>query len=119
MQLGLRDCALPLLVLALLAAAPFIGFGQGHSMTLLARAMILAMAAVSLSLLVGGAGLISLGHAAMLGFGAYAVVVLDAAGITEAASSQLERAVSWLWSLLPPDEQAARKERAVKPGLKQ
>ncbi len=32
---------------------------------------------------------------------------------------QLERAVSWLWSLLPPDEQAARKERAVKPGLKQ
>ena len=32
---------------------------------------------------------------------------------------QLERAVSWLWSLLPPDEQAARQERAVKPGLKQ
>ncbi|MFL6257073.1 MAG: Hsp70 family protein [Pyrinomonadaceae bacterium] len=32
---------------------------------------------------------------------------------------QLERAVSWLWSLLPPDEQAARHERAVKPGLKQ
>jgi hypothetical protein len=31
----------------------------------------------------------------------------------------LERAVSWLWSLLPPDEQAARQERAVKPGLKQ
>ena len=85
MRAALRDGALPLLVLALLAAAPFIGFGQGHSMTLLARAMILAMAAVSLSLLVGGAGLISLGHAAMLGFGAYAVVVLDAAGITEAA----------------------------------
>lgn len=32
---------------------------------------------------------------------------------------QLERAVSWLWSLLPPDEQAARRERAVRPGLKQ
>jgi hypothetical protein len=32
---------------------------------------------------------------------------------------QLERAVSWLWSLLPPDEQAARRERAIKPGLKQ
>src|SRR5215207_5954121 len=32
---------------------------------------------------------------------------------------QLERAVSWLWSLQPPDEQSARKERAVKPGLKQ
>ncbi|MFL6332750.1 MAG: Hsp70 family protein [Pyrinomonadaceae bacterium] len=32
---------------------------------------------------------------------------------------QLERAVSWLWSLLPPDEQSARTERVVKPGLKQ
>ncbi|MBL6455163.1 branched-chain amino acid ABC transporter permease [Belnapia sp. T6] len=74
-----------LLVLAALAAAPFLGFGEGYVLTLLARAMILAMAAVSLWLLVGGAGLISLGHAAMLGIGAYAVVVLDDARITEAA----------------------------------
>jgi branched-chain amino acid transport system permease protein len=81
----LRTAALPLLVLGLLAAAPFIGFGAGHVLTLLARAMILGMAALSLWLLVGGAGLVSLGHAALLGVGAYAVVVLDAAGITEAA----------------------------------
>jgi molecular chaperone DnaK len=32
---------------------------------------------------------------------------------------KLEEAVRWLWSLLPPDEQAAQKERAVRPGLKQ
>ena len=32
---------------------------------------------------------------------------------------KLEEAVSWLWSLLPPDEQAAQKERAVRPGIKQ
>ena len=32
---------------------------------------------------------------------------------------KLEEAVSWLWSLLPPDEQTAQKERAVRPGLKQ
>jgi len=44
--------------------------------------MILGVAAVSLSLLVGGAGLISLGHAALVGAGAYAVAALDAAGIT-------------------------------------
>jgi branched-chain amino acid transport system permease protein len=81
----LRDAALPLLVLALLAAAPFLGFGAGHALTLLARGMILGIAALGLWLLVGGAGLISLGHAAMLGIGAYTVVVLDAAGITEAA----------------------------------
>lgn len=71
--------------LLLLALAPFIGFGEGHQLTLLARGMIFGIGAVSLALLVGGAGLASLGHAAMLGFGAYAVVVLDDAGITSMA----------------------------------
>jgi branched-chain amino acid transport system permease protein len=70
----LREALPPLLLLGLLALAPFLGFGQGYAMTLLARAMILAMAAVSLSVLVGGAGLVSLGHAAPLGVGAYTVV---------------------------------------------
>jgi hypothetical protein len=32
---------------------------------------------------------------------------------------KLERAVRWLWSLLPADEQTARDERAARPGLKQ
>ncbi|HWW74537.1 MAG TPA: Hsp70 family protein [Pyrinomonadaceae bacterium] len=32
---------------------------------------------------------------------------------------KLKQAVRWLWSLMPPDEQAARRERAVKPGLKE
>ncbi|MGX9963055.1 branched-chain amino acid ABC transporter permease [Roseomonas sp. F4] len=72
------------LLLAGLGLAPFIGFGEGYVLTLLARAMILAMAAVSLSFIVGGAGLVSLGHAAMLGFGAYAVVILDDLRIVEA-----------------------------------
>jgi branched-chain amino acid transport system permease protein len=79
----LREAWPALLLLGPLAAAPFLGFGQGYAMTLLARAMILAMAAVSLSVLVGGAGLVSLGHAAPMGLGAYAVVALDAAGVTE------------------------------------
>ncbi len=74
-----------LALLALLAALPFLGFGDGWVLTLLARAMILAMAAIALSLLVGGAGLVSMGHAAMLGFGAYAVVILDDMRIVEAA----------------------------------
>ena len=46
--------------------------------------MILGMAAVSLSLLVGGAGLVSLGQAAMFGVGAYTVAGLDLAGVTGA-----------------------------------
>ena len=73
---------LPILVLLALATAPFAGFGSAFMLTLLSRAMILGMAALSLSLLVGGAGLISLGHAAMMGVGAYTVAALDAAGFT-------------------------------------
>lgn len=71
-----------LALFAALAAAPFAGFGSSYELTLLARIMIMAMAAVSLSFLVGGAGLVSLGHAASMGFGAYAVAILDAHGIT-------------------------------------
>ena len=81
----LRREAVPLLVFLLLAAAPLLGFSHSHELTLMARAMILGIAAVSLSLLVGGAGLVSLGHAASMGFGCYAVVILDAANIAEAA----------------------------------
>jgi branched-chain amino acid transport system permease protein len=79
--LARRSLALPILVLAALAAAPFAGAGSSFLLLLLARAMILGMAALGLSLLVGGAGLISLGHAAMVGVGAYTVAALDAAGI--------------------------------------
>jgi branched-chain amino acid transport system permease protein len=53
-------------------------------LTLLSRAIILGIAAISLSLLVGGCGLVSLGHAALVGVGAYTVAALDAAGITGA-----------------------------------
>ncbi len=80
----MRRLAVPVLVLSLLAAAPFIGFGSSFALTLLSRAMILGMAALSLSLLVGGAGLVSLGQAAMFGTGAYAVAALDHAGISGA-----------------------------------
>jgi branched-chain amino acid transport system permease protein len=81
----MREGWLPLAVLGALAAAPWAGFGGSYETTLMARAMILGMAAVSLAFLVGGAGLVSLGHAASLGIGAYAVAILDAHGVTDAA----------------------------------
>src|SRR5512137_1264884 len=81
----MREAWLPLAVLLALGAAPLLGFGGSYETTLMARVMILAMAAVSLSFLVGGAGLVSLGHAASVGVGAYAVAILDAHNVTEAA----------------------------------
>lgn len=79
-----RRQAVPLLLLGCLAILPFAGLGSNFALTLVSRGMILGMAAVSLSLLVGAGGLISLGHAAMLGVGAYTVAALDLAGITDA-----------------------------------
>ena len=46
--------------------------------------MVFAVAAVALDLLVGYAGLISFGHAAFIGLGAYAVGILSAHGIGDA-----------------------------------
>lgn len=81
----MREVWLPLLLLATLGVAPLAGFAGSYETTLMARTMIFGMAAVSLSFLVGGAGLASLGHAAAVGVGAYAVAILDAHGVTEAA----------------------------------
>ena len=73
----------PVLVLLGLAAAPFAGLESGFAHTLMARVCILGTAALGLSLLVGGAGLVSLGQAATVGVGAYAVAALDHWGVTE------------------------------------
>src|SRR6476620_8312653 len=48
--------------------------------SLIASALITAMLALSLQLLVGATGLVSLGHAAFYGLGAYAVYAITPAG---------------------------------------
>jgi branched-chain amino acid transport system permease protein len=57
--------------------------GQSYLLGLFARVMIFSIAALSLDLLAGYGGLISFGHAAFMGIGAYAVGILSAHGITE------------------------------------
>ncbi len=62
-------------VLALLAAMPLLTalFDASFYLDVATRLVILAIAAVSLNLILGHGGMISLGHAAYLGIGAYAV----------------------------------------------
>ena len=62
-------------ILLLLAPAPFIfeWINQPFYLDLLSRALILAIAVVSLNLILGFGGMISLGHAAYIGIGAYCV----------------------------------------------
>jgi len=70
-------------VLALLALPPFVLYiGQPFYLDLVRRIMILAIAAVSLNLILGYGGLVSFGHAAYLGVGAYAVGILGFYGFT-------------------------------------
>lgn len=67
--------ALPLL----LASA-----GQAFYLSFASRLMIYAIAATSLNLLIGYGGLLSFGHAAFVGIGAYAASILLAEGVTSA-----------------------------------
>jgi len=68
--------SLPLLALLVFAAAfPF--FGEKYYVDLVMKIMILSVFALSLELLVGQTGLVSFGHAAYFGIGAYAAALLS------------------------------------------
>jgi branched-chain amino acid transport system permease protein len=73
------------LVLAVaLAALPLAmkAIGQPYYIDLVRRMMILAIAAISLNLILGYGGMVSFGHAAYLAVGAYAVGILAFYGVT-------------------------------------
>lgn len=80
-----RGIVLPALVFAVFALVPpFAALTAAqYLLDIGARIMVFAVAAVALDLLVGYAGLISFGHAAFVGLGAYAVGILAAHGIGE------------------------------------
>ena len=77
---------LPWGVLALLACLPFVlpALGLGFYVGFVRRLMIVALAAMSLNLLIGGGGMVALGHAAFVGVGAYTVVALADGGVASA-----------------------------------
>jgi branched-chain amino acid transport system permease protein len=83
---GARTEALPVGIFTALAVLPLVALltGDGYLISLGTRIMIFAVAAVALDLLVGYGGLISFGHAAFIGLGAYAVGILAAHGISDA-----------------------------------
>jgi branched-chain amino acid transport system permease protein len=70
-------------LLAILALVPVYSALSGNTflMSLFTRIVILAMAAVSLNLIMGFGGMVSFGHAAYLGIGGYAVGILAKEGI--------------------------------------
>jgi len=86
---ALPATTLPAGIFLVLALLPIVALltGGSYLVSLGSRVMIFAIAAVALDLLVGYGALISFGHAAFVGLGAYAVGILSAYGITDALIS--------------------------------
>jgi len=74
---------IPLLLFAVLAAVPLLGLAMrdGYLLSLVTRVMIFAIAAIGLDLILGFGALVSFGHAAFVGIGAYAMGILASHGI--------------------------------------
>ena len=74
------------LVLCASMALPFVAdaIGESFYITLATRILIFALAATSLNLILGFGGMVSFGHAAFLGVGAYTVAILTQMGLTDA-----------------------------------
>jgi len=81
-----RDMVVPALIFLVLVLVPAFAAAtaQKFLIDLTARIMIFAVAAVALDLVVGYGGMISFGHAAFIGLGAYAVGILSAEGVGDA-----------------------------------
>jgi branched-chain amino acid transport system permease protein len=75
----------PMGIFAILLCIPAVARfgGESYVLSLMTRVVILAIAAMALDLLIGYAGVVSLGHAAYLGLGTYAVGILATHGITD------------------------------------
>jgi branched-chain amino acid transport system permease protein len=84
-----RVNALPLVLFVIFALVPFGAAltSEAYVLNLVTRVMIFAIAAIALDLLAGCGALVSFGHAAFIGIGAYAVGILAAHGVNDALVS--------------------------------
>jgi branched-chain amino acid transport system permease protein len=77
LKLDLRTIVIAGLVAVLILLPVYVSLtGDRFALTLFTRILILALAAVSLNLILGYGGMVSFGHAAYLGIGGYAVGIL-------------------------------------------
>jgi branched-chain amino acid transport system permease protein len=77
--------ALPLAIFLSFAVLPLFAVltAEAYVLSLATRIMVFAIAALALDLLMGYGALVSFGHAAFIGLGAYAIGILSSHGITE------------------------------------
>jgi len=95
--------ALPIAIFAVFAIVPLFAASnaEAYVLGLVTRVMIFAIAALALDLLIGYGALVSFGHAAFVGLGAYAIGILASHGINDALISlPAALAVSALFAFL-------------------
>jgi len=95
-----KPASWPIWLLLTLAAAA-IGYwmhsrGLGYYLSMISRMMIYGLAACSLNLILGYGGLVSFGHAAFVGVGAYTVGISSPRACPTAGS-----ALAWPWPSRP------------------
>ena len=97
-----RNAVIAAVVIALALVPVYAWFvGNSFVLTLSTRIVILALAAVSLNLILGYGGMVSFGHAAYLGVGGYVVGILAKEGVTSGFLQwPLALAVSALFALI-------------------
>jgi branched-chain amino acid transport system permease protein len=80
-----RAILLPVILFAALASVPLLGLvmRDGFILNLVSRVMIFAIAAIALDLILGFGALVSFGHAAFIGIGAYGMGIMHAHGQTD------------------------------------
>src|SRR6476661_8906747 len=78
--------ALPIAIFLVFALVPLLATfkAEAYVLSLVTRVMIFSIAALALDLLIGYGALVSFGHAAFMGLGAYAVGILSSHGIHDA-----------------------------------
>jgi branched-chain amino acid transport system permease protein len=77
--------ALPIAIFVIFAVLPLLAAfkAEAYVLSLVTRVMIFSIAALALDLLIGYGALVSFGHAAFVGLGAYTIGILSSHGITE------------------------------------
>jgi len=83
MAISIRDPRFVFIVVCLIALLALPLTGSVYLTSLTAKIMIFAIAAASLDLIMGYGGMVSFGHAAFLGIGAYAVGIMSFYGIND------------------------------------
>jgi branched-chain amino acid transport system permease protein len=88
-----------MLLLLIALALPWVldALGMGYYLSLASRVLVYAIAASSLNLVLGYGGMVSFGHAAFVGLGAYVTGIMISEGIASGGAHLLATALSPRW----------------------